>query len=353
MVSIIFLSFPLLAWSLSSDYCLKIQCSTDIVDTCIGVSDDLITVGQCKLGYSCSSFSQLSTFSNIWKNETCEADEYTEVKDLCNDVEYDETVIPGYSCCKNSNCITGICTNGLCEGLSLGEPCGSIDVCKAGTWCEYVDGQTGTCVKAKSKNAECSKDRECGIGYGCNQGYCIKLFSLYYSKKSNDKKFCNSNYMTVNGYCDGITVSIDGKSIDEPFECNIGDTCQYNSLIYETEVDSGPCLCSGKNSTKGHCSEYVNIAYDLIDNLYEDLQYDSSNCAENLAHTGNVKTLWECKSISDDEYEHWYYVHEQFTYWGIYQSGVLDSCANNIGLFDPDYDEAGYAVVTALLIWLS
>jgi len=77
--------------------------------------------------------------------------------------------------------------------------------------------------------------------------------------------------MTVNGYCDGITVSVGTKTLKEPFECTIGDTCTYNSLIYDTMVDEGPCLCSGTNTTKGYCGQYMSLAYNLIGNLYKDL----------------------------------------------------------------------------------
>jgi len=244
--------------------------------------------------------------------------------------------------------VTGICTDGICGPADYNSYCGSHSVCKAGSYCYNLTSTiNGYCKTTLPEGSACTKDYECDTGLGCNKKICTKLFSIYYSDQADDAKFCISNYLT-NGYCDAIKVYANGRLIAPPYQCRIGHTCTYKSLVYDDVIASEPCLCSGTNTSIGYCASYMSLAYEHIGSLYEDMQYSDSKCAEDRTHVGDIETLWACGSISDDQYNHWVLMNQQFNYWALYQSGVIDNCAKGIGLFDPGYEEDDSAVYLAL-----
>lgn len=275
--------------SLDAHNCVDIVCSNIFSEQCIEVFASYVEVSPCQGGSYCPSYDQLYRYEN-WTQINCEPSEYQPIIDICFDEAVKASIEPGFECCTDENCITGSCTDRLCDSLSIGDPCDSSDLCKANTYCDTSNNET-VCISAKDNGDSCESDVECRAGSGCNLGYCTKLFSLATPKKVEDPKFCSSGY-APDDYCDLIEVYVNNKKLKSPFECDIGDYCSYRSYNYQLEIDLQPCLCNGKlESKKGYCGNYLELEETNAIKITGLLEYSGSNCAGNRTHSGDAYTI--------------------------------------------------------------
>ena len=82
----------------------------------------------------------------------------------------------GDSCVYGEQCFSGICTNSKCVGIPDNEMCTQEDgACKKTSYC---DNTKNKCLPLVSDGGKCKRDEECSIGFGCNEGNCIRMFSI-------------------------------------------------------------------------------------------------------------------------------------------------------------------------------
>lgn len=327
-----FLVFFLIAFQAYSS-CVSIECQ-DTFDPsfrCIEVTET-VKVAACPPGMYCPSYSDVANYNQslTFLDTYCEYLPYNMPIDLCTDPTYQGTQLPGDPCCANSNCNTNMCSNLKCQGLIIGDPCSTNSECGPGLYC----GTNSTCVEALPEGSKCTSDNECMIGYGCNSKYCTELWSIGFSEKAQYAKFCVSNYL-FGGYCDMIQVKLNGTSlISSPFKCNLEDTCSYYSASFRLVMDETPCLCSGDlNSTSGYCGGYINQVEGMFESTFKNLKYDTSICSGPKAHTSDPYDLWQCESISSLTYQNFILEQKRNDFWVLYNSKVLDKCAETLTLF--------------------
>ena len=153
--------------------CIEVECqdTPDPQSRCIEVTQTIKVAG-CPAGMYCPSYSSISNYNETSQilDVYCEYLPYNSPVDLCGNLSYTSTQIPGDSCCTNSNCNTGICTDFVCVGLSSGAKCSDSTFCAPGLYCSNF-----LCTSALTSGILCSSDLECQIGYGCSQKHCTKL----------------------------------------------------------------------------------------------------------------------------------------------------------------------------------
>ena len=313
--------------------CVPIECQDtyDPYSRCIEVTET-IKVSSCPPGMYCPSYSDITNYNQTlnFLDTYCEYLPLNAPKDLCSDPSYQGSQIPGDSCCINSNCNSNICSNLICQGLPAGANCTSTSICSPGYYCN----SNSTCVSALPSGSKCTSDLECMIGYGCNMKFCTQLWSIGYSNKAQDAKFCVSNYLFGEA-CDMIQVRINGTfDLDSPFQCNFEDTCTYVSASYKLVFDQSACLCSGNaNLTYGYCGSYINNVQGMFENIYSAMVYSTSRCSGEKAHSSNPYDLWQCGSISSTAYQNYLVNQERNKFWALYQGQALEGCAESITLF--------------------
>ena len=106
----------------------------------------------------------------------------------------------------------------------------------------------------------------------------------------------------INGICEAISVSVNKTAISSPFQCRIGDMCNYTLTYSNSLFDRQPCICSGLEGYVGYCSNYVINDYNYAIAMYANLDYTSSNCGGIHTSTLDPGILLECGSISKSSY---------------------------------------------------
>lgn len=137
--------------------------------------------------------------------------------------------VPGSFCASGVECISGICTNGVCVGGCLttancaaGQICSNgacitpqcnpaivPSGCAAGSWCT----SSRVCVPQKASGSSCALGVECISGV-CTNGFCIGgcLSSTN----------CPSGQSCINGVCTITATKVDGSLCAINAECNSG-----------------------------------------------------------------------------------------------------------------------------------
>jgi hypothetical protein len=154
--------------------------------------------------------------------------------------------------------------------------------------------------------------------------------------------------------CDSIEVFVDDKKITNPFECKIGDTCVYKYKESGEKYEEGPCMCDGTTSGTGYCTKHLFHDYELASQLAGYMTYDSSLCSGDDASSFKVEVLYECNSLTDDEFYKVLNFTAVLNNWPLFQSQIIHDCAKDIGLFDPDFqfEESFWLGASLILIVL-
>lgn len=217
-------------------------------------------------------------------------------------------------------------------------------MCSGNTFCN------SNCSKTYDEGESCSRDAQCGVGFGCNFGECTRLFSLPLYSSAKYAKFCLTNFITDYERCESIDVYVNNLKLDYPYECLSGQTCRYRSANSQTQISKENCLLV--SADKGYCGSNLLYNFDEMSEIYKELQYDTSICTGDKKHSGDPDELLDCKSISVDVYRKFIKIQKQMKFYNTYKSGILDSCATELEIFDPYYSSASGLTYGFILILL-
>jgi len=143
------------------------------------------------------------------------------------------------SCTTDSNCFSGICKSGVCEGVAIGKSCTDSGDCVLNSYC-----LNGTCVAAVGLNQDCSTS-ECQYSYACVP-----------TTSSGDYKCVLAYSVPAGGYCDP----------------SAGGTCE----------DGLACVNNG-NSVAGNCTAVPNSSLKSCN-----ISSSNSSCDANEACTCDI-----------------------------------------------------------------
>ena len=79
-----------------------------------------------------------------------------------------------------------------------------------------------------------------------------------------------------------------------------------------------------------------------MEKVNKELQYTTSVCTGDKAHSSNPLVLLQCESINRDQFNLFYNIYFQHLYYNIYVTGSLDECAQEFGLWDYTYSFKDY-----------
>ena len=165
-LALYFLASLFLPTALSSSGCPTVECSTSLPsEMCYRYSnsDDTIQISNCGL------------------NEVCEFDQMDLNQDYdltspgmyCRPQNYLSTLkFPGETCVVKQECLSGLCSSQVCEGLPLSSPCTDYSNCAPGLICS-----NSHCVQQRAKGSPCTMDDDCTNDALCFQGKCVGYFS--------------------------------------------------------------------------------------------------------------------------------------------------------------------------------
>lgn len=311
-------------YSLDPNSCPALNCSTNRIrmDCMELIDSSTMNIYKCTPGYVCptQALNNTDKVANVSckpliRNSTC-----TGSSDLTS----------GRACCTNNDCKSEECLHSICTPTTA---CDADEDCVSNTYC--VDAN---CMPTFKTGSPCSHENQCSIGDGCNNGYCTTLTTLDIGAPAEDSKFCVTGF-AYDGLCESIQITVNKTIQKAPYECFLGDLCNYTLTVSKKFFNESACICAGDGSYKGYCSAYIIYDYDLSSNLYNYLGYSSSNCGGNYTKTLDPDILLECGSISKSNYYNFIQGLYRAYYWNLYQSNVLDSCALMLGLYDPNASE--------------
>jgi hypothetical protein len=191
---------------------------------------------------------------------------------------------------------------------------------------------------------------ECPAGSGCNYSKCTAIASLSTGTATESSRFCESLIRNGNT-CDDVVVKIGGSVVDYPYSCDLGQTCSYSYSSTGTSIVSAACPCNGSASaTSSNCMWMDGMQYDAYDASW--FQFSSSDCSGSATNAVSVD-FDECNNVNQSDIEDFVAYNSIHEYWPLYQSGVLDSCAVDLDLFDPSTDDTSNAAALAVGILMA
>ena len=187
---------------------------------------------QCNIDPKNSSNSVCGNLKNRYGDETCT---------IYN------TISGASSCVSNLSCVQGKCkTTGSCK---VTEECGTD---------QYCDGST--CQTLKVGGSTCTADYQCAFPYGCNEGTCIKYFSLASGVAVSCEPTTNVNYFCTSASC------YDNRCVTSVYVATSTSATKPDDL--DSLIDSGARACKDSsatcsihndNSATTHCSCGYNL----------------------------------------------------------------------------------------------
>ncbi|CAG9327674.1 unnamed protein product [Blepharisma stoltei] len=330
MILLLLFSITSYAAADASYTCIGLQCGAGTWKQCmLNNSQTTLTLSPCLGNYTCTNAAALlaSSTTTSFPNITCES---TAI-DNCGRGTWTPDLNPtGWSCCENSDCISGSCINNTCQGLTSGQECEYHGQCQPWYYC------SGYCTLVSAEiGSNCDTDYECPPGCGCNLKKCTGLLSLDDGEKSENMKFCKS-MLVQDGICDNIVIYSEAEQyLDYPFQCNMGSNCMYLYRMTKKFAYSKSCNCGGdRGNSTGFCW-FDTPGVSSID-ISQALVFNDTKCSGDPAHSIDPDILFACTSITGDNYNFYYHILHQRNYWPLYKSGFIDSCALKFGLFDTE-----------------
>ena len=337
-----------LAKALSKDECYTIQCGQETSEKCIAVDSDskTLTLSPCSDGLGCGGDLEQLRIESPFSEGSCVQQTSSSSSPSCPTFTQ---LNAGEYCCEDEDCYSGKCTNNECAFVEEGGECNSFRQCNINHYCGDAK-----CTAAKQEGASCSEHYECLTGYGCNSGTCTKLFSIDVDESASDGIFCKT-ILEGNGKCVGIKVYKEDQEISPPYECTLGETCEYKLEGYEEPFTTGECLCSGLPGEKGHFQDLQGLGYNYFASgdfarVYENLEFNQDHkCYGSEVYDSSISDMHECGAVSDDFYYYYTNITTQGYLWNLYHSGAIDGCSKDLGLFDPNYKHSDYETGSLLL----
>jgi hypothetical protein len=214
----------------SDEICYKYKCKSDEIEfednQCVKFVNDTFYLDPC------------GRTSTLWY-----CDPVSEpVDSFCYNYNLiSEKSIAGEPCKYNDQCLTALCTSGICYGSNEDESCKDSSYCNPGFYCK-----NNKCAKqiAAGMDETCTQDYECVNNAGCNGGKCVEYMSL---EKGSKVDTCDDyfNIFCEKAACkDNVCISAP-ISKSKPKKCSTDSDCKS-----ETNGITSKCRC-GHNS-KGY-----------------------------------------------------------------------------------------------------
>ncbi|CAG9316480.1 unnamed protein product [Blepharisma stoltei] len=341
------------ALGLDTSSCRTVSCGSTAASggNCVTTTTSTVTVNDCSSGEHCANTAQFGD-NNAWTDSLCVATTSTSTDNCVGD----GTLVTWGKCCVDADCFSGDCgVNNRCKPVAEGDACTVDEHCDGFHYC----GSGKTCVSTVSEGKQCSTSNQCEPGYGCSLGLCTQYWSQAISTKVSAAYYCETNTIDAYYNCDNYTVSVDGSNpLASPYQCVVSSqSCIYKSYT-SSATHTLACQCGGgADATVGYCP----VRYPLegtYENFYPKFQYYTTECSGSKAHSQDPNVLYDCESIWNDQLLYWNNVQGAWQDWALYSSGVIDDCASDIGVYDPDFDvdsyeAAEFIVVSALLLLYS
>lgn len=311
--------------AIDSANCFAISCENTTSANCLNVDTSAKVVGLVPCDSGCD-FSSLYLPNVGFESLICEppgpAAGYT-----------------GSICSVASDCFSYICSVPYCYGADPDDYCPNDEGCQPQYYC---DRDLFICVPALNPGDSCTFDNQCPVGYGCNLGECSLYFAVEQGVEASHHLFCKSNF-EFNGICDSLVVYKAGVQIFAPFNCKIGEFCDYTSSVTGQLYKTEPCACAGiLQKGGGYCSNYLEWSSELIKDNYVYLTYTYSLCSGNSSHTDEPDILLLCGSITQDQRDYLFNMRGQARYWSLFTSGAIHECSVFFNLFNSTYLLSSY-----------
>mmetsp|Transcript_15591 Transcript_15591/g.28348 ORF Transcript_15591/g.28348 Transcript_15591/m.28348 type:complete len:697 (+) Transcript_15591:1267-3357(+) len=203
---------------------------------------------------------------------------------------------PGASCASNSQCISNVCTNALCQGNSTNAACSSHSDCGVGLYC----ASNSTCQAQIAVGGNCYVDYECVNSAGCDKptytaGKCVAYYSVgvksqvqYCVAESTEavSRLCST------GVCSLTTPNVNGlgNCTDLAANVNYGAPCNSDTdcvakVGTSTSTITGDCQCGFSASGNAYCNAFSGDQPSVtVLNLYK-------------AHISNTTALSTCHTL--------------------------------------------------------
>ena len=174
-------------------------------------------------------------------NSKCILDKNNE-EGLCQktEKEYEKLAYPGGKCEKDSECLSGICENNICEGRKVGEDCIENNECNFGLSCF-----NGFCKIPKPKYTNCLNNFECKFPLKCFKGKCTELFSIDNGVEVDEENafLCKSGRVYL-GKCNSLK--------NENLLCDSDNKCVYSDINGSIFEINELCQCEYTFSEHGN-----------------------------------------------------------------------------------------------------
>ena len=230
---------PIMMWALFwllpaiSRSCPTISCVSDLpASQCFQQDSDSGTVDlqSCPSGLTCQ-FNQM---------ENMQAFDFQAPSHYC--VNRNELVgkkFPGEVCTEPTECLSGKCPNGLCQGQPLQSACSDFANCAPGLIC-----WSGVCTAQVALDGACTASWQCVNNGLCAQGRCVRFFSLALSMPILDTpQACESGY-SENGVCRNPP-----SNTNQPDEL-----CYRKSDCPLSNGEDGECWCGFNTEGMAFCT---------------------------------------------------------------------------------------------------
>ena len=212
-------------------------------------------------GSSCTAFNQGNNTVELQPcaaGNVCNTIADTVANSTCIQAPQNQpSLYAGMPCTSTTQCINSNCTQNVCVGTQLNQPCTDTSDCDVGLYCS-PDLVCVALIEPGSPD-HCYSDTDCQLTSGCNfnaqnEGICTTYFSI----ANNDTVYCDSTgYQPLcqTAMCQhslGLNVGVcipAAKSVvnNLPMECNEDSDCVgYNGL--DTKAFTSKCRC-GYNPT--------------------------------------------------------------------------------------------------------
>ena len=185
---------------------------------------------------------------------SCNANEVCEVNEMASSYDYDltnkglyckgssylpEAKYPGETCKVKQECRSGVCGDGICQGMPVGAACKGTADCESGVVC-----QSGICEFQQKAGSSCQEDENCANNLLCHQGVCTSYFSLSAGQSGVENPYlCKSGYEEL-GVCQ-----------QAPKNANAPDsTCSKDSECPLTNKKDGVCQCGMTTDGVAFCA---------------------------------------------------------------------------------------------------
>ena len=188
------------------------------------------------------------------------------------------TAYPGEKCSQNTDCLYGFCNQGFCYGQDFGGDCSSHGECNPGYRCD--PGLMKCIFLIDSTSNGCITDYDCAVDMGCDEGYCIK----YYSVAS--KNWINNCTNSISNICEsgqclyGLCIDPLTSYQKTPIQCGSEYDCMSLNLIDNGIKVYSNCTCGFGNKGYSYCYLFPgDKEYQIMLKLRK--QLIKSNIAEN------------------------------------------------------------------------